>query len=196
MRLTSTKSTIRPHVRPQTCTNGAWSIIFGSSELALVESTALPQGSRSALASTVHAAPLKLSDESPCSGTVTQDLEQTRLGEHLKPSAGLRPRRRQPRRLGPLDHCAPLTCPSRALLSSRSFKQRSAAPAAAQGVVVLRDIPRPAGPGARCGGIRAPRSSRQAPQRPTPPTPPESFAEGCFAWCSAESLARLGCKLV
>ena len=160
MRLTSTTSTIRPHIRPQTCTNGTRSVIFGSSELALVGSTAQPQGSRSAHASTVHAAPLKLSDESPCSGTVTQTLEQARLGEHLKPSAGLWPRRCRPRRHGPPDHCAPLTCLSRALLSSRPFKQRSAAPAAAQGVIVLRDMPRPAGPGARCGGIQPPRSSR------------------------------------
>ena len=96
MRLTSTKSTIRPYIRPQTCTNGTRGVIFGSSELALVASTAQPQGSRSALASTVHDAPLKLSDKSPCSGTVTQTLEQARPDEHLKPSAGLWPRRRQP----------------------------------------------------------------------------------------------------
>ena len=127
MRLTSTKSTIRPYIRPQTCTNGTRSVIFGSSELALVASTAQPQGSRSALASTAHAAPLKLSDKSPCSGTVTQTLAQTRPGEHLKPSAGLWPRRRQPRCLGPLDHCAPLTCPPRALLSCCSFKHSQSA---------------------------------------------------------------------
>ena len=144
MRLTSTKSTIRPYIRPQTCTNGTRSVIFGSSELALVASTAQPQGSRSAHASTVHDAPLKLSDESPCSGTVTQTLEQARPDEHLKPSAGLWPRRRQPRCLGPLDHCTPLTCPPRALLSSCSFKQRLAQPATAHKVTLLLDMPLPA----------------------------------------------------